>query len=303
MKSLWHFLLVVLLVNDSHQRYIDRWSKTTDPILIEESLREVVSHLNSNHDNAYSISEASNIVCKTRFLNGIHIQLCFTLEQYRWKCFLYKSVVKTLRVQYDNCTRLLDDEPCDQIEQEEIEKTDQKAAETNNENHIEGGKIMNDERNRHVLEKETNKEQVDTNNNNQETPNEREKNMKVPEENLDKDRVDDDDKKPDDEEINKNLNNDDKNVQDANQHEQQIQNTNIGKTELNGNENLSNKDQNENVQVDNHHDHDNEREEQQQPPENTVNRAVPDTMENDDKNLFNKGLDRDNVDVYHDNYQ
>ena len=69
-------------------------------------------------------------------------------------------------------------------------------------------------------------------------------------------------------------------------------------------ENLSNKsfdNQNENVRVDNHHDHDHQ--EQQQRPENTINRVVPDTMENNNKNLSNEGLDRGNADFHHDNQQ
>ena len=60
--------------------------------------------------------------------------------------------------------------------------------------------------------------------------------MRVPEESLDKDK-EVDYEKPDDEGANKGLHSDDKNIQDADQQEQQSQNTNNQKIALHGMEN------------------------------------------------------------------
>ena len=299
MKILWHFLLVVLLATGSRQRFISRWSETTNPALLEESLRKVASHLNPDHDNADLLSKASNVIFRTRFFNGIHIKLCFTLEQQRWKCFLYKSVVKTLSVQYENCTRLQDEDSCDHIGQEEIKKKDQETPETNDENNIEDGKTMNDELDRHV-QKETNKKHVNIGNNYQDTPNEGQSNMRAPEETLDQDKAADDEE-PDEKTVNKDLNSNDKNI--ADQREHQPLNTNNQKIAFNRiknrDDNPSNRvfdNQNENVQVDNRYDHDHDHQERQKRSENTINRVVPDTREANDKNLSNEDVDRDNAD-------
>jgi hypothetical protein len=109
MKNIWNYfllLIVILITNYSHGRYVDQWSTTKDSFLINEGLRISLKHINSYQDREAAISDASNIVCKIHIMNGLNIKLTFDLLQESWECLLYKPTVSVLGIRYEKCTRV-----------------------------------------------------------------------------------------------------------------------------------------------------------------------------------------------------
>jgi hypothetical protein len=110
MNSIWNkiflLIIIVLLVNYSHGRYVSEWSTSSDNSLIDECLRKSLKYINRMQESKATLSDISKIVCKTQFYNGINIKLTFQLQEQAWECLLYKSLVQILSVQYEKCVQI-----------------------------------------------------------------------------------------------------------------------------------------------------------------------------------------------------
>lgn len=119
MKHIWNFLLLLALIaNYSHGRYVAEWSITTDQSLIDECLSSALRQLSKNQDTDVSQSKIANLVCKTKLLNGLHIKLYFDLGQQRWECSFYKPPIEALDMQYDKCNQIENQNSPEQIQQQ-----------------------------------------------------------------------------------------------------------------------------------------------------------------------------------------
>ena len=117
MKNISKFLLLALIVNYSHGRYLAKWSISTDQSLIDECLNKALRHISIDQGKDVSQSKVENLVGKTQFINGLNINLFFHLEQQRWKCSFYKSTIETLGIQYEKCNQVDNQDSPEQIQQ------------------------------------------------------------------------------------------------------------------------------------------------------------------------------------------
>jgi hypothetical protein len=115
---------LVIIMNYSHGRYTSDWSINTDTSVTQECLRKSLKHMNFDQDIETALTQTSNVVCHTKLSNGIQIKLTFDLREQRWECFLYKSLVETLDIEYDKCK---------QIDKDSTPIEPPKQSETNNE--------------------------------------------------------------------------------------------------------------------------------------------------------------------------
>ncbi|CAF1180537.1 unnamed protein product [Rotaria sordida] len=258
MNIIWNFLLLVLIADYSYGRYTVRWIRTNDQTLIDECLEKSLKHMNLGEDITVLQSKVSNIICKTRFLNGINIKLYFELEQQKWKCLLYKPLVETLGIQYERCMQPQDDDSLEEGQSKQSNQIIQEEPQVNNDNKVEEEpQVNNDNRveeeeeddeakidalNEQERKKEIKNDETEIDNRNQPISNEDTNNQQGSEQNADRnekisnDQVENENmnndetnldthnseqKKNNDEEIsNKDVDNDNTNVQDNNQQEQ-----------------------------------------------------------------------------------
>lgn len=134
MNIIWNFLFVffVLTINHSYARHTNRWAITNDQALIDESLKTVFSHNKFGFENNALESKVTRVVCKTQIYNGIHIKLYFELDQRFWKCMLYKSLVQTLSMDYDQCEQVVDENSSEEIQGTKNDETIKNEIQMNN---------------------------------------------------------------------------------------------------------------------------------------------------------------------------
>lgn len=124
------FLFIILIINYSFGRPVDEWSQVTDTISINEWLTRTLKGLRKEYGVEAAISEVKNIICKTELNNGYHIKLMFDHQEKKWECILYKSIVETIRLKYEQCIEIPanneEDDKIDKLNKDTKDKTDQK---------------------------------------------------------------------------------------------------------------------------------------------------------------------------------
>ena len=215
MKFVLYFILFALLTKYSYERLLGGWSTSTDESLIQECLRKALIHITGDQVNNRVQSEASNVVCKTQIVNGLNIKLQFDFRQETWKCSFYKSFIRTLHAQLEDCERInkkqlpeenivksnpeqrmLQNEPDDDDEakidalnqparEENVHRNDQNIGENNQqklEGNVDQDAINNDVDNPEIPNRDTNIDDDDEGKINQ-------NNQQVQEEDMDHDQV------------------------------------------------------------------------------------------------------------------
>ncbi|CAF1160757.1 unnamed protein product [Rotaria magnacalcarata] len=183
MNIIWQIVLLPILVaNYSCGRYAVKWVRTNDQSLIQESLKEAITHHSFDQYGNDSQSKVEHIVCKTRIFNGIRIKLYFKIEKQVWKCLLYKPLVQTLSIFCENCTQITDENSLEELQLQRNDEIDQEKPQANDERKEEeiDDEAKIDEIHQHREEKETNNDETNNDETNNDETNNDETNKDEP---------------------------------------------------------------------------------------------------------------------------
>lgn len=139
MKSSIIFL-VLLSTYCSCDRLLGGWSTSDDDSLKRECLNKALDHIHGARVNEDIRSQASDLNCKTQIVNGINIKCNFVLRGQKWQCSYYKSFIKTLETQLEQC-KTVEEEP--EPEQKKYEQANENLGAANEDEKVEQPLISN----------------------------------------------------------------------------------------------------------------------------------------------------------------